>query len=126
MIAVIGGSGLTQLANLEITRRQIVRTPYGELGYSLRRAGGRLVLHVEAGLAIPPGGIVLRWPYAGKPGAALLEGREGDPALMAAVSAKVAHMRRNSSGASRSTAVPVGMLPSSTRTRPVRRLMSGW
>ncbi|HYC38035.1 MAG TPA: S-methyl-5'-thioinosine phosphorylase [Usitatibacter sp.] len=30
MIAVIGGSGLTQLANLHITRRQIVRTPYGE------------------------------------------------------------------------------------------------
>ena len=30
MIAVIGGSGLTQLANLEITRRKIVRTPYGE------------------------------------------------------------------------------------------------
>ncbi|MEO5694593.1 MAG: S-methyl-5'-thioinosine phosphorylase [Usitatibacter sp.] len=30
MIAVIGGSGLTQLANLEITRRQIVRTPFGE------------------------------------------------------------------------------------------------
>ena len=30
MIAVIGGSGLTQLANLEITGRKIVRTPYGE------------------------------------------------------------------------------------------------
>ena len=30
MIAILGGSGLTQLANLEITRRQIVRTPYGE------------------------------------------------------------------------------------------------
>ena len=30
MIAIIGGSGLTQLANLEITQRQIVRTPYGE------------------------------------------------------------------------------------------------
>jgi len=30
MIAIIGGSGLTQLANLEITNRQIVRTPYGE------------------------------------------------------------------------------------------------
>jgi 5'-methylthioadenosine phosphorylase len=30
MIAIIGGSGLTQLANLEITSRQIVRTPYGE------------------------------------------------------------------------------------------------
>jgi 5'-methylthioinosine phosphorylase len=30
MLAVIGGSGLTQLANLQITRRQILRTPYGE------------------------------------------------------------------------------------------------
>jgi 5'-methylthioinosine phosphorylase len=30
MIAIIGGSGLTQLDNLEITRRIIVRTPYGE------------------------------------------------------------------------------------------------
>jgi len=30
MIAIIGGSGLTQLANLNITRRQVVRTPYGE------------------------------------------------------------------------------------------------
>jgi 5'-methylthioinosine phosphorylase len=30
VIAIIGGSGLTQLANLEITHRQIVRTPYGE------------------------------------------------------------------------------------------------
>lgn len=30
MLAIIGGTGLTQLDNLEITRRQIVRTPYGE------------------------------------------------------------------------------------------------
>ena len=30
MIAIIGGSGLTELANLEITQRRIVRTPYGE------------------------------------------------------------------------------------------------
>ena len=30
MIAIIGGSGLAKLANLEITNRQIVRTPYGE------------------------------------------------------------------------------------------------
>jgi 5'-methylthioinosine phosphorylase len=30
MLAIIGGSGLTQLANLNITRRQVVRTPYGE------------------------------------------------------------------------------------------------
>jgi 5'-methylthioinosine phosphorylase len=30
MIGIIGGSGLTQLANLDLTHRQIVRTPYGE------------------------------------------------------------------------------------------------
>ncbi|QBE67115.1 coagulation factor 5/8 type domain-containing protein [Pseudoduganella lutea] len=52
-----------------------LRTPYGELGYSLRRTGDRLALRVDAGLAIPPGGIVLRWPYTGQPGAALLDGK---------------------------------------------------
>jgi 5'-methylthioadenosine phosphorylase len=30
MLAIIGGSGLAQLADLEVSRRQIVRTPYGE------------------------------------------------------------------------------------------------
>ncbi|PKO56040.1 MAG: 5'-methylthioadenosine phosphorylase, partial [Betaproteobacteria bacterium HGW-Betaproteobacteria-19] len=30
MLAVIGGTGLTQLSTLEITRREVVRTPYGE------------------------------------------------------------------------------------------------
>ncbi|HYJ18296.1 MAG TPA: S-methyl-5'-thioinosine phosphorylase [Burkholderiales bacterium] len=30
MLAIIGGTGLTQLANLETTHRQVVRTPYGE------------------------------------------------------------------------------------------------
>ena len=30
MLGIIGGTGLTQLANLEITHRQVVRTPYGE------------------------------------------------------------------------------------------------
>ena len=30
MIGIIGGSGLTQLSNLQITRREVVRTPYGE------------------------------------------------------------------------------------------------
>src|SRR6266850_1436933 len=29
MLAIIGGSGLTQLANLDVSRRQVVRTPYG-------------------------------------------------------------------------------------------------
>jgi 5'-methylthioadenosine phosphorylase len=30
MLAIIGGSGLTELANLAIERREVVRTPYGE------------------------------------------------------------------------------------------------
>ena len=30
MLAIIGGSGLTQLSNLAVTHREIVRTPYGE------------------------------------------------------------------------------------------------
>ena len=30
MLAIIGGSGLTQLANLEIGRRKVARTPYGD------------------------------------------------------------------------------------------------
>jgi 5'-methylthioinosine phosphorylase len=30
MLAIIGGTGLTQLANLDVSRRQVVLTPYGE------------------------------------------------------------------------------------------------
>ena len=30
MLAIIGGTGLTNLANIEITHRQVIRTPYGE------------------------------------------------------------------------------------------------
>ena len=30
MLAIIGGSGLTQLGNLEVTLRKVARTPYGE------------------------------------------------------------------------------------------------
>ena len=30
MLAIIGGSGLTQLPNLEVVRREVTRTPYGD------------------------------------------------------------------------------------------------
>src|SRR5438477_4121420 len=30
MFAIIGGTGLTQLSNLDVSRRQVVRPPYGE------------------------------------------------------------------------------------------------
>jgi 5'-methylthioadenosine phosphorylase len=59
MLAIIGGTGLTQLANLEITRRQIVRTPYGEASGPLTfgRLGGRDVIFLARhgyGHTIPP------------------------------------------------------------------------
>lgn len=46
MIGIIGGTGLTQLVNLEINRRQIVRTPYGEPSGPLTfgRIGGNEVV----------------------------------------------------------------------------------
>ncbi len=46
MLAIIGGSGLTQLANLEIVRRQVIRTPYGDPSGALSfgRVQGREVV----------------------------------------------------------------------------------
>ncbi|RDD80887.1 discoidin domain-containing protein [Dyella tabacisoli] len=53
-----------------------LRTPYGELGYTLREVGGKLELRVKKGLTPPPGGLVLPWPYADKPpGQAWLNGQ---------------------------------------------------
>jgi 5'-methylthioadenosine phosphorylase len=59
MLGIIGGTGLTQLANLEITRRQVVRTPYGEPSGALTfgRLGGREVVFLARhgyGHTIPP------------------------------------------------------------------------
>ena len=59
MLAVIGGSGLSQLANLEDVRRQVVRTPYGEpsspLAHGLLRGNGIVFLARHGyGHTIPP------------------------------------------------------------------------
>lgn len=59
MIAIIGGSGLTQLSNLDITRREVVRTPYGEPSGALifGRIGSREVVFLARhgyGHTIPP------------------------------------------------------------------------
>jgi len=59
MLAIIGGSGLTQLSNLEITRRQVVRTPYGEPSGAITFGNiqGRQVIFLARhgyGLTIPP------------------------------------------------------------------------
>jgi hypothetical protein len=44
-----------------------LRTPYGRLGYSLKREGERVVLQVAGGSSLPPGGLVLVWPGAQSP-----------------------------------------------------------
>ena len=52
MLAVIGGSGLSQLASLEVTQRKVVRTPYGEPSGALtfgRIHGGHLVFLARHG-----------------------------------------------------------------------------
>ena len=59
MLAIIGGSGLTQLSNMEIERREVVRTPYGEPSAALafgRVCGERAVFLARHGFGhtIPP------------------------------------------------------------------------
>jgi 5'-methylthioinosine phosphorylase len=49
MLGIIGGTGLTELANLEITHRQVVRTPYGEPSGAL--TFGRINAHEVVFLA---------------------------------------------------------------------------
>jgi len=46
VLAIIGGSGLTKLGNMEVTTRRVVRTPYGEPSGALAfgRIGGAEVL----------------------------------------------------------------------------------
>jgi hypothetical protein len=44
-----------------------LRTPYGELSYSLSQQDGRVTLDVAAGPRIPPGGFVLSWPFREPP-----------------------------------------------------------
>ncbi|MCY7354230.1 MAG: discoidin domain-containing protein [Lysobacter sp.] len=51
-----------------------LRTPYGLLGYSLRRQDGTLTLQLSDGMKLPPGGLVLPWPYEGVPGTARING----------------------------------------------------
>ncbi|HTD52892.1 MAG TPA: coagulation factor 5/8 type domain-containing protein, partial [Thermoanaerobaculia bacterium] len=53
-----------------------LRTPYGPLTYSLRQAGGRLRIRIAAGLAVPPGGLVLRPPLSGSRARVSANGKE--------------------------------------------------
>ena len=52
-----------------------LRTPNGVLGYSLRKTGSEVVLEAKAGLKLPPGGLVLPWPYRDAPGETRINGK---------------------------------------------------
>ena len=59
MLGIIGGTGLTQLSNLEITRREIVRTPFGDPSGAIMfgKLNGRQVAFLARhgyGHTIPP------------------------------------------------------------------------
>jgi len=59
MLAILGGSGLTQLSTLEVTRREVIRTPFGEPSGALTfgRLCGREVVFLARhgyGHTIPP------------------------------------------------------------------------
>jgi len=65
MFGIIGGTGLTRLDNLEIIRRQIVRTPYGDASQPLifgKLAGAEVVFLARhgGGHTIPPHAINYR------------------------------------------------------------------
>ncbi|MFT3896322.1 MAG: discoidin domain-containing protein [Thermomonas sp.] len=52
-----------------------LRTPQGALHYALKREGDALVWKIGAGMAVPPGGIVLTWPLASAPGRTTVDGK---------------------------------------------------
>jgi 5'-methylthioinosine phosphorylase len=65
MLGIIGGTGLTQLANLNVIRRQIIRTPYGEPSAPMvfGELGGHEVVFLArhgGGHTIPPHAINYR------------------------------------------------------------------
>src|SRR6185295_11354772 len=52
-----------------------LRTPWGELSFTLTRRGNAVRYRIAGGTEIPPGGIVLNWPLSGQPASATLDGK---------------------------------------------------
>ena len=52
-----------------------LRTQYGPVGYSLRERDGRVRFTLSPDTKVPPGGVVLTWPYATAPGATRIDGK---------------------------------------------------
>jgi F5/8 type C domain len=62
-LVIADGIPAAWLAGEGIAVRKL-RTPYGQLGYSMRQRAGTVTVELYEGLALPPGGIVLRAPDA--------------------------------------------------------------
>ncbi|HEY4138996.1 MAG TPA: hypothetical protein VGN65_11115, partial [Casimicrobiaceae bacterium] len=52
-----------------------LRTPYGSLSYSLRKDRGRIRLHVDDRMKVPPGGFIFVWPEGDSRGATRINGK---------------------------------------------------
>jgi hypothetical protein len=63
-LVLADGVPLDWLAGEGVRVREL-RTPYGPLSYGMKQDGGIVAIDIDAGLALPPGGIVLREPGAG-------------------------------------------------------------
>jgi hypothetical protein len=51
-----------------------LRTPNGQLSYTLSRSDKQLTLQVAPGLVAPQGGVILPWPFSGEPGETTING----------------------------------------------------
>ena len=52
-----------------------LHTPFGRLSYRMRKSGRRLLLHVDGGIRLPPGGIVVALPEGRTPAPARVNGK---------------------------------------------------
>jgi hypothetical protein len=51
-----------------------LRTPNGQLSYTLARSDRQLTLQVAPGLVMPQGGVILPWPFSGEPSETTING----------------------------------------------------
>ena len=65
-LVLAGGVPASWLEGSGVTVKGL-RTPYGVLGYSLKKEAGSLILQVAGGSRVPPGGFVLVWPGQAPP-----------------------------------------------------------
>jgi hypothetical protein len=73
-IVLAAGIPAAWLAGPGIDVRRL-RTRYGTLGFSMRRAGKNVTARVGGDLRLPPGGFVLTWPGPEAPGRTRVNGR---------------------------------------------------